>query len=270
MPLAAPLVPPPPASPRPPGPAAGKTRPAPPIAGAYAASSAGESKLPQILIAGIALALMAAAGLYVASNRNKTPATSAPPPENAPAPETTPAPAPSPAPNADAPAPASDPNAGESATTATPADAAATQQEAAKAWMAQYFALLGPVGQSLEEIDFDGFSPDRCALLRQNLERTAELGPLPDEQLNFQMTACVQSLPDLATDCEQRDLAAWCFHLISARRCLHEAQLAIESQWGVPGLLEFQISESEPRSTSSMTGRCLAEEERRNATPRNP
>jgi hypothetical protein len=243
----APLVPP---SRSPSAPAAGPAaalppRPAPPLAGAYAASSSSESKLPLILAAALALVLLVAGGWFFL-RRQPQPAGDpvAAPPETPAMTQEEPATAPKPVPAAPPPqAP-------------QPSD----QLAAAKAWMPVYLDYFGLLGQTLDEIDFEGFSPDRCAQLRSSLERVGEMPPAPDEQLHFELSACVLLMSYLPEDCGKRDVGSWCSHLTEARLCVHEVQQNIEAKWGLPGLFEFQISDTEPRSTSSMSGRCIADQ----------
>jgi hypothetical protein len=153
-----------------------------------------------------------------------------------------------------------EPPATESASTPAPEPEPADQLAAAKAWMPSFLDVFGLLGQSLDEVDFAGFSPDRCGRLRSSLERIDELPAAPDEQIHFELSACVLLMSYLPEDCGKRDVDSWCSHFTEARSCMHAVQQNIESKWGLPGLLEFQINEGEPRSTSSMSGRCIADQ----------
>ncbi len=140
------------------------------------------------------------------------------------------------------------------------ADPKEQEQAAARSWMARYLELYGPVGQSAEEIDFEGFRPtaaNSCACTRSRPPASTRC---PTRSCTSSSARCVIALGYLPLDCENRDTAAWCVHLLEARRCLSDVQIGIEGKWGSPGLLEFQISETEPRSTASMTGRCIQQE----------
>lgn len=253
--------PPPPAAPFAIPPAA--SRPA--IGGAYAAARPTPgSILPQILMALAALALVAAGVWYLATRPAAAPAEETP--VDAPAIDGAPADPEIAAGEAmEEPDGAADPAADGAGEPAESPGLAAIRD-----WMAVYLERFGPVGQSLEEIDFDGFAPTRCEILRSHIENIGDLPLLPDEQLQFRATACMVPMAYLTTDCESQDTAAWCTHLNDTRICFHEMQLAIESKWGLPGLLEFQISETEARPTSSMTGRCLAEESQRRSQTVDP
>lgn len=219
-------------------------RTAPPLAGAYAASSSSDSKLPQIVAAAVLLLLLIAGGWFFLGRR-QPPASEEIPPDAPPVAEIAPA--------ETRPPPVEMP-------VEDPRPEQADPLEAARAWMLHYLDLFGPLGQNLDEIDFEGFSPDRCAQLRSSLERVGQLPSLPDEQLNFELGACVLLMSYLPEDCASGDIPSWCGHLTEARSCLHGVQQNIEAKWGLPGLLEFQISETEPRSTSSMSGRCIADQ----------
>lgn len=274
-PIAAAFAPPPPAAagPAPAAPSYGPPgRPAP-IGGAYAAARpAPGSRLPLILGTIAALALLGGLGWYFATRPETVPAEPAPV-------EAAADPVPADSGEVGDPAVADgDPGAaqeglpldestgdppaagGAAGDTAGDDSAADDQLAAARQWMALYVDRFGPVGQILEEIDYEGFSPVRCESLRINYGNIGEMPLLPDEQLQFRVSGCMVQMSDLAADCDQKDTAIWCAHLIATRTCLHEMQLELEARWGLPGLLEFQISDTEPRSTDSMTGRCIAEE----------
>ena len=218
-------------------------RTAPPLAGAYASSSS-ESKLPQIVATAVLLVLLIAGGWFFLGRR-QPPSAEEVRPEVAPVAEI-------------APAETRPPPAETSAEDRRPERA--DPLEAARAWMLHYLDFFGPLGQNLDEIDFEGFSEGRCAQLRSNLDRVSGLPALPDEQLHFELGACVLMMSYLPEDCANGDIPSWCGHLTEARSCLHGVQQNIEAKWGLPGLLEFQISETEPRSTSSMSGRCMADQ----------
>jgi len=265
--LAAPL----PSRPAPPSPAAPPAPPATPPAarepallpsrpvplpiggGAYAAARTADSRLPQVLMVGIVL-LLIFAGLLFWRSRKEQAATLEPATEEAAGEEGGES-------NAD--------DATDGATSEEPSAAETRQEDAeeqrlqqAKLWMSQYINDLGPVGQNLDEIDFEGFSTIRCSSLRKSIEEI-ELPAAPDDDVDFQLRACLVPLGYLPGDCERQSKEDWCSHLIETRRCLSSTQTEIEKLWGLPGLLEFQIVD-EARSTNSMSGRCMqAEVERR-------
>ena len=253
-PVAAPaFAPPAPASP--PAPRPNATTPttlpprvAPPIAGAYAASRSASSPLPFLLIGFVVLAVFVAAFFWWRSRPAAEPG-----PEQAGAETATPAPEDT-LDSAQNGTPPSD-----------PADPGAQGRESGptldqvRAWMSVYIELLGPAGQNLDVVDFDGFTPGRCTLLQQSLDLAASLPTCPDDQVEFKLRSCLVSLPDLSEACHGEDVETWCNQLNQVRTCLHETQIEIEQRWSLPGLVEFTINESEPRPPSSISGRCQAE-----------
>lgn len=215
----------------------------PPIAGAYAASKSANSPLPWILVGALALVGIVVAWFWWQSR-----------PAPVPAPETEP--------------PAAENTDTRKDTQDTSVDSPNAEfrgQESGPAldnihaWMALYIEIMGPVGQNLDIVDFEGFSPDRCELLEQSLGPVADLPACPDEQIEFKLRSCLISLPYLAEACHNQDVYSWCGHLTQTRFCLNEAQIDIEERWGLPGLVEFTFDEGEPRPESSISGRCAAD-----------
>lgn len=221
-------------------------RVAPPIAGAYAASRSSSSPLPFVLIGFLVLAGLVVAFFWWRSR-----------PVAEQGPEQT---------GVETVAPDAPENTALSGTPSNdPAEPEAQGRESGptldqvRAWMAVYIELLGPAGQNLDVVDFEGFTPGRCELLQQSLDLAAGLPSCPDDQIEFKLRSCLVSLPYLSEACHGQDVESWCNQLNQVRTCLHEAQIEIEQRWSLPGLVEFTINEDEPRPPSSISGRCATE-----------
>lgn len=129
-----------------------------------------------------------------------------------------------------------------------------------KAWIETYGDRMGPVALALDEIDFDGFDPDRCRRLQRAVKRAGEdLGGAPDSEVDALLAPSFRAFTAAAQACRGEDEGAWSFNLLAGKEATHEAQVLLDERYQYGGILELELESAigEERSEASMSGRFL-------------
>jgi hypothetical protein len=142
---------------------------------------------------------------------------------------------------------------------AAPVDEETVRLAAMEQWMGEYQQMVGPFGRQIEAIDFAGFSADACQLLGDTVEQARLLPTAPDASVENRVRPCLIQAEFLVDTCRSGNANSWSATILEVKGCFHAAQMFVESVYQLPGLLEFDMSPGNIRSTDSMSGRYLEE-----------
>ena len=129
-----------------------------------------------------------------------------------------------------------------------------------KRWLDLYAELMAPLALALDEIDFEGFTVERCRQLQGSVRRASqELTKAPDPEVADLLAPSFRSFTSAAKACTDKDEGAWAFNLLAGKEATHETQVLLDERYRYGGILELELESAigEERSDASMSGRFL-------------
>lgn len=155
---------------------------------------------------------------------------------------------------------AADPSANEAGASESQEPSPQDEAQAMSAWTESYSQWMSPLGHSLDEVDFDGMSPDRCRALQSSLRAVEKnLDPCPDKEVEAFLESALPLLHGAANSCRDQNEQEWAENLVEAKRLTHQAQVLLDKKYRFAGISELELESAigVQRSAESISGRWL-------------
>lgn len=128
-------------------------------------------------------------------------------------------------------------------------------------WIATYDAVMRPLADLVEEIDFDTLGRGSCLELQKQAEKAnSDLRVAPDDEVELLLRPAFESFVEAGRACSAKNEVDWSVHLLQAKDHTHETQLLLDERYRYVGPFELEQEEAlgHERSVDTISGRYLA------------